>query len=245
MKFLVKYGREVAWTLIGFYLSVVVIAVSNSNEKNFIDIVNSLGGFISAAGAVVAIYTLIHLINDKEQIKIDHNVQAVNYVFFMLHRQLDFLVKYSSRLESYRELTQFERSIQFPTTDFPEELCNKIESKELLFLLDTEDPEILVTLDNFQRNMIALYGVVKKRHALYEEYHSLMAKSGLDQGYIRRSQVAAVMGEARLTSLLMRTDEIFEFITVLEHDISELAGRLYKVVTQKYPENKFIKLTAA
>ncbi|HDY7461288.1 TPA: hypothetical protein RQJ47_004325 [Vibrio vulnificus] len=245
MNFLVKFGKEVAWTLIGFYLSVVFIAVADSSEKNFIDILNSLGSFISAAGAIVAIYTLIHLINDKKQSQVDSNVQAANYAFFILHRQFEFLKQFSSRLKPYEDLEQFQRSMQFPTTDFPEELRNKINPKELLFILGTDDPEVLVALDNFQRNMNMLHGVVKKRHSLYEEYHGVMAEAGLDNGYIKRSQVADLMGQARLNSLMMRTDEIFEVTKFLESDFTKLSSRLYKVVSLKYPDNKFIKLTAA
>ncbi|MCE9833042.1 hypothetical protein LZ675_22880, partial [Vibrio diabolicus] len=67
MKFFSKYKQVIAGVILGFYTMAVVLAYSTDKSKNAIDVLNSLGALISSAGAIAAIFTLVHVISEKRE----------------------------------------------------------------------------------------------------------------------------------------------------------------------------------
>ncbi|MFZ3516728.1 hypothetical protein LC147_27090 [Vibrio harveyi] len=61
-----KYTKEACLIFVGFYLFAVLFVAVESNSKDLVVVLNSLGGFISAGGALAAILTIIQVARNRE-----------------------------------------------------------------------------------------------------------------------------------------------------------------------------------
>ena len=89
LKFIGSCNKEIGFILIGFYIMGLILAFSIMSQKSYIDVINTLGLFLSSAGVIAVILSIIQQAHFKEQEKIDKTFQASNLLQLQLCNMID------------------------------------------------------------------------------------------------------------------------------------------------------------
>nr|MBF4328494.1 hypothetical protein [Vibrio anguillarum] len=121
-----KYVSEVTYTMIGFYLFAIVYSFANDVDSPIIDILNSIGVFLSSGGAIVAFITLVNVVSAKRTDQENSEVEYSNFILLILDRQSRFLKMVLDDLGIQQKENEFsnatERALGLRITEFDEDL---------------------------------------------------------------------------------------------------------------------------
>lgn len=225
MNFVNKYEREICWISIGFYLCSVVLAYADAESKDIISVLNSIGGVISAAGAVAAILTVIHVVVEKERADVKAKVTYLNYVLFILNRQSEFFNIYNEPLEKL-DFDNIKNLMSVKLYAFEHDLCNQVDIERSMCLLETGNPDLLSKLDELQRNFLNLSRVAKKRKELIDTSSNKLAN-------ITRSH--SINSELKSSTV-----ELKKLSLKLAYDVKWLHANIVFEAHKQYPNCNFI-----
>ncbi|WP_133151805.1 hypothetical protein [Vibrio lentus] len=104
----------------------VVYSFANDKGKPVIEILNSLGVFLSSGGAIVAFITLLNVIMTKRTAQEDSEVEFSNYILLILDRQSRFLKMVLDDItlqeDNYKFSSTTDRALGLRVAEFDESL---------------------------------------------------------------------------------------------------------------------------
>ncbi|EGR1752560.1 TPA: hypothetical protein GRI54_23865 [Vibrio parahaemolyticus] len=144
-----KYTKEACLIFVGFYLFAVLFVAVESNSKDLVVVLNSLGGFISAGGALAAILTIIQVARNREiDSKYNSSSAQIRQIEYYLNDVLDCLIDDEGKPKNNRvEWIQAARAILDS-----QEMAKEVQSVASDFKL----PELEIAL-NAQMNRVRLH----------------------------------------------------------------------------------------
>ncbi|MEZ8383917.1 hypothetical protein AB6C98_09565 [Vibrio splendidus] len=240
-----KYVAELTYMLVGFYLFAVVYSFANDTDKPVIEILTSIGVFLSSGGAIVAFITLINVIVTKRTVQEDNEVEYSNFILLILDRQSRFLKMVLDDVKNQEKEYEFsnatERALGVSIAVFDESLIMSINLEKSLYLLSSEAPEVVGRLDQCQRDFMYLARNVSNRNDLYINDYQKVVQHHLkpDEKY-PKEQIEEKIGNAVIPSLESSTTSILHRTKLLRDETIELNKALLKLLRKKYPDRKFI-----
>lgn len=140
--------KEISLIFVGFFLSALLFVAVKSNSKDLVNVLNSLGGFLSAGGALAAILTIIQVANNREiDSKYNSSSTHIKQIEYYLNDVLECLINDEGKPKNNRvEWIQAARAILDS-----QEIAKKVESVASDFQL----PELEIAL-NAQINRVRL-----------------------------------------------------------------------------------------
>ncbi|WP_045409152.1 hypothetical protein [Vibrio jasicida] len=244
-KYFNKYVSELTYILLGFYLFAVVYSFANDKGKPVIEILNSIGVFLSSGGAIVAFITLLNVIMTKRTAQEDSEVEFSNYILLILDRQSRFLKMVLDDItlqeDNYKFSSTTDRALGLIVAEFDESLIMPINLEKSLFLLSLETPDVVGRLDQCQRDFMYLARNVSNRNdSFLNDYQKVVQHYLKPDEKFTKEQIEEKIGNAVIPSLLRSTDSILHRSKLLYDETIELNSELLKLLRKKYPDKKFI-----
>lgn len=130
LDFLGRSGKEIGLVFIGFYIMGVVLAYTIADKKSFIDVINSLGLFLSSSGAIAVFLSIIQQYHFKKEDQKNATLGAINIlqlqICSMLDRYNDIRVEFKSSYDKsdFRpilldgEINDYINEFNFSTTPY-------------------------------------------------------------------------------------------------------------------------------
>ncbi|MBD1571556.1 MULTISPECIES: hypothetical protein [Aliivibrio] len=225
-------------------MSAIVFSYSTSEGKSIVQVLNSLGGFISAGGAFAAILTIIHHVYSLERLNVDEEVKSANYVLFILDRQIKYMYLYSKEMQNYATRDTELRALEFPASTFDDSLVNKIETKNTMFLLSTSKPELLEYLDCTQRDYATVAKRIFDRNELYlKKYQEKVCDVYKSNDLVGSDEIINIVGSNVIESLVYATNEMYVLIPKIQSELIQVQKEISDVMKYKHRDRKFISAT--
>jgi len=245
LRVLKQYTKEILWFTLGAYFACVIFAYSSSESKNIVQVLNSLGGFISGGGAVAAILTLIYLVYDKVDAKESAEVSYANFILLTIERQLTFLGMQSESVSEYLKVPSAQRPYLIPVISFDQSLSRQINLEKAIFLLSGSRPEVLAQVDSVQRNFANLCDRWNQRNELWYEYHyAVSSKFGTDVT-ISKNDAVKLLGATKILALEQATEDILSMLPNLVSDLPKVHRNLAQTMLLDYPRRRVLVLDSA
>ncbi|NOI90864.1 hypothetical protein F0235_10465 [Vibrio splendidus] len=245
MRVLNQHIKEVLWFILGVYCACVIFAYATSESKDFVSVLNSLGGFISGGGAIAAILTLIHLVYDKINSKINEEVSYGNYILLTLERQITFLKMQSETLSQFNSGSEKELPYTIPVISFDQSLSHQINLEKGIFLLSGSKPEVLAQVDAVQRNFANLSDRWQQRNELWYEYHHSISSVYGTGAVISRNDTISILGETKILALEQATEDVLSLLPNSIRDLPKVHKNLTQVMMTDYPRCRVLVLNSA
>ncbi|HHF3290556.1 TPA: hypothetical protein ACPJ2S_004843, partial [Vibrio alginolyticus] len=243
LKFISKNILNISWSFIGFYAAAVVFAFADDQEKNIIEVFNSLGGFISAGGAVAAILTVITMVQYRKDDRDQNLVKYANYVLFILHRQIRYITMFGTEhLKPHENKPLDVRAYLVPAVGFDPTLVNVIKIEESMFLLAVRRPDLIELLDETQRDYCSMSKQIEQRNSLYiSKYQAALQKHKVKIGSnVSVEQVNELIGEYVANELIYSTEQMYKMLPMIQQHLMTVQNDLYDLLKLQYPSYEFL-----
>ncbi|MGR5367558.1 hypothetical protein [Photobacterium damselae] len=241
-----KYVSQITFIFIGFYSFAVIYAFSIDSNKTVIDVLNSIGVFLSSGGAIVAFITLLHVIFTKYSDQENKEIEYSNYILLILDRQYRFLnmvnddVKKQIKYNKFKNAT--DKALSLRITEFDNNLIMPIQLERILFLLSTGRPEIVAEIDQCQRDFMYLAKNVSNRNDLFVNDYQKNVQTLLKPGQkFIKEEIEEKIGSAVIPSLEYSTNNILMRLDNLSEEIAVVQKELLSLLGKQYPDRKFIR----
>ncbi|MBO1109864.1 hypothetical protein J2R62_16980 [Plesiomonas shigelloides] len=243
--FINRYMSQMAFSLFGLYLFSVVYAISIDTGTNVIENLNSLGKFLASGGFIVSFLTLLNVILGKQFDKENAQVEYGNYILFMLNQQRAFIKIYQGDInKQYDVLTDNEimiKSLMVRLAKFDERLVMPVNVEKTLFLLSTDNPEIVSYIDKSQRDFMYLAEKIASHNDLYIDEFAKKIPDNLKYGMcLSDAQVSTLIGDKIVYELESSLKYIESQLNTLDNQLLATHINLIDAMKGKYPKRKFI-----
>ncbi|EHU5194287.1 hypothetical protein [Vibrio parahaemolyticus] len=237
-----RYSLHICFGFAGFYISAVALAYAESESRNFLSVLNSIGVFLASAGAVAALLTLFHVVYSRLEDKEEQEVNYFKYSLFILDRQAMFISKYEDRISWLQDADEVERALYLESLKFDDTLCNAINLERSLGLLSSPNVALLSELDRCQRDFKTLSHTVERRNKLYINDYQRRVQHHLIPGKtFSLDELEKIVGNALLPSLVEFTNEIYLQLPKVREHIIDVHRQLHIEFKRKYPYRKFVE----
>jgi len=243
LKFTSKNILNISWGFIGFYAAAVVFAFADDQEKNIIEVFNSLGGFISAGGAFAAILTVITMVKHRKDDRDQNLVKYANYVLFILDRQIRYITMFGTEhLKPYENRPLDVRAYLVPAVSFDPTLVNVIKIEESMFLLAVRRPDLIELLDETQRDYGSMSKQIEQRNSLYiSKYQAVLQKHKVQiGGNVSVEQINELIGEYVANELIYSTEQMYKMLPMIQQHLMTVQNDLHDLLKLQYPSYEFL-----
>ncbi|EGR2232589.1 hypothetical protein DZF79_30960 [Vibrio parahaemolyticus] len=241
MKFFEKYKLVLAGIILGFYLMAVVFSYTVEQSKNIVEVLNLLGGLISSAGAIAAIFTLIYVINEKRQEEQNKQISYVNYIMVQFFNQTYVTLDYRNKV--FKDYTQgdAEHCINLTMPRYSIDYLQAIDLEKSAFLIGSYDPNLFSKISHCRSNTASVTEYVDHRikyqlNEIVKPCKDIVGVEGFSLDSVEKE-----VGVIPVYSLLTATDRILGQVDTLVGDLHKTHTLLYQEMKKKFPNEKFIK----
>ncbi|SMY34488.1 hypothetical protein [Photobacterium andalusiense] len=241
MKFFEKYKLVIAGVILGFYVGAVVFSYAESNTKNIVAVLNSLGGFISSVGAIAAIFTLIHIVNERRVEEKNRQVSYANYLMVQIVNQAWITRSYLEKVYDGYVLGDSESCLNLVLSRYSVDHLKNIDIEKCAFLIGSYDPNIFTKITNCKSNVSAIREYVDSRSKYYIDEFIQPCKHLDSHDGFDLEQVESCIDSIVIHSLVTSTDRIFNQLNSTVCDLNKLHTMLYNTMNQKFPYDSFVK----
>lgn len=236
----IRYSLHICFAFFGFYASAVVLAYSDSESRDFISTLTSLGVFLASAGAIAALLTLFHVVYSRAEDKEECEINYLRYIMFILERQAMFISIFEKRISTFQSLDETTRALQLESLKFDDSLCDTINIERSLFLLSSSNSELLSELDRSQRDFKSLSYTIMRRNNLYiNDYQRKVQHHLYPGGYYSLAELEKIVGNSLLPSLVEFTNEIFMQLPRVRSHIIDVHSQLKIEFKRRYPHQLY------
>jgi len=219
----------------------VVYSYIVEQSKNIVEVLNSLGGLISSAGAIAAIFTLIYVINEKRQEEKNKQISYVNYIMVQLFNQTYVTLDYRKKVFGNYTKGDAEHCINFTMPRYSVDYLQTIDLEKSAFLIGSYDPNLFSKISHCRSNTASVTEYVDHRiEYQLNEIVKPCRQNVNDEGF-NLGSVEKEVGAMPIYSLLTATDRILDQVDTLVRDIHITHTLLYKEMKKRFPNEKFIK----
>lgn len=240
LRFISKYLFNICFALLGFYVSAFCFSIEKDSDS-YISSMNSLGTFLASAGGLSALLTLIYIIHSKDNEKEEQEVQYFKYMLFVLYRQIDLLGRYWEEMKDYKDAEDRIRAARFEAVKFDSSLVDILNLEKCIFLLSSENVNLLPELDRSQRWLKSISIVIGNRNDIYlnEFQANLLSKYRAGQDV----SIDLISAEHRdfnvLAQLTEMTNVLYRELPELKKLLEEVRGAVNSELIRRYPHRKY------
>ncbi|MGF1903408.1 hypothetical protein [Aliivibrio sifiae] len=247
MKFFNKYIEQISYILVGFYISAIFLAMASSENKNLLDIFNSLSGFISAGGALAAILTVITVIKQRQSDIDEKSVNYANYILFILDRQIIFIsIVYKVAIKPHENKSNLERAFCMLMGDFDSTLVNAINIEESMFILTNKNPETIRFIDEIQRDTATVADLIARRNQMYESYVKPFIRDKTINDFGENYEnIENIVGPQTVYNLIKITDEIVSMLPLLQMELIKVQNELHEFACIRFSDYEILAPTTS
>jgi hypothetical protein len=213
------------------------------------------GGAIGAKEVATAILALLgtflgatfafRLNQDKEDKKLQLiRREALNRAIFVLARQANAIHQLKRDYDKFTN--PFERAFNLPALKTPSYSDLTHNFTELEFLLESDDPTVLLRLTVEQERFHQVIESIKTRNEFYvDEFQPKLAEVGLNGQVTSADDASQKLGERIFGAVLNGTQIAYSHIDASDKSLPEMQAELLKVAKRLYPNTKFITYAKA
>ncbi|WP_273992428.1 hypothetical protein [Vibrio parahaemolyticus] len=234
---------RLSWLVLGFYFAATVMAFADDQKKNIVEVFNSLGGFISAGGAIAAILTVLAMVQSRREDKEQDIVKYSNYVLFILDRQIRYISMFGeNNLKKHEHRSLNVKAYSVLATTFDPSLVNVIKIEESMFLLSLDRPELIAQLDETQRDYCSIASQIEQRNKIYlANYQAIIHENEIDIGSnVNVAEINELVGQPVVNELMLLTSQMYEMLPLIQQHLISVQHDLYSLLQVKYPRYKFL-----
>ncbi len=241
MKFFTRYKQVIAGAILGFYTMAVVFAYSTDKSKNVIEVLNSLGVLISSAGAIAAIFTLVHVISEKREEERNRHISCANFLLVQLSSQAWVTREYiKNEFKDYAR-GDAESCINLMMSRYSVDHLRDLDMEKYAFLIGGYDPNVFAKVSQCKFNVSAITEYVDNRLNYYlsklvEPCKHIAAADGFNLQDVKQE-----VDQQVVDSLVISTDRILYQLRKTVNDLTNAHSMLYDVMKKKYPNDIFVK----
>lgn len=241
MHFFSKYKSVIAGAILGFYAFSVVFAYSLDQSTNIVTVLNSLSGLISSAGAIAALFTLIHIVSERREEERNRHISSANYLLVQLLTQAWVTREYLKTVYQEYEEGSAESCINLVMPRYSVDHLLELDLEKYAFLICSYDPNFFAKLSHCKFNTSAITEYVDNRIEYYlselvDPCKNVASSDGFDLQQVMQKVEPMIIG-----SLISSTDRILSQLKHTEKDLMLLHSALYDHMKKKYPNERFIK----
>ncbi len=241
MKFFSKYKQVIAGVILGFYTMAVILAYSTDKSKNAIDVLNSLGALISSAGAIAAIFTLVHVISEKREEERNKHISCANFLLVQLLSQAWVTREYIQKVFKNYDKGDAQACVNLVLNRYSVDHLRDLDLEKYAFLIGGYDSNVFTKLSNCKFNTAAITEYVDNRSNYYlSELVEPCKHMASSDGFILQDVMREV-DPIVVHSLVTSTDRILHQLKITAKDLTTVHQMLYDVMKKKYPNETFIK----
>lgn len=200
--------------------------------------------FLATVGTFVGALFAFRLNEQKETLDRDKERKAaLNRALFIVVRQYNAIRSLERQLEPYK--SEFDRSFNCPAFQPPaySDLMHEFES--LTFLLELNEPNVLMRLSVEQECFHQAIESLRVRNAFYvNEVQPVIANSGFNRRAVPASEFQAALGERLFSGAVNGASVFFAHVTESRQSLLAMHGELFAAAKRLYPDAKFIKPAA-
>jgi len=231
-------GPRTTYGAIFLFLAMIV---GISLYRDLLSVKDVVASLLALFGTFLGAILAFRLNEDKERRKeLKANVKALNKALFVLGRQANALRTISSNIAGYK--SEFERALNLPAFNPPSygDLSQDIEG--LSFLLESEDPTILLELTVEQERFEQVIESLRMRTNLHlYELQPEVARLNLNGRNMTEIEAAAELGERLYGAAVQAANNIYEHAEATEKSLPEMQEKLRRVAQKLFPDAQFIK----
>ncbi|MDK9779715.1 MULTISPECIES: hypothetical protein [Vibrio] len=241
MQFFARYKQVIAGAILGFYAFAVVFSYASEQSTNIIKVLNSLSDLISSAGAIAALFTLIHLVSEKREEERNRHISSANYLLVQLLSQAWVTREYIKKVYQDYETGNAEKCINLIMPRYSVDHLHKLDLEKYAFLIGGYDPNFFAKLSNCKFNTSAITEYIDNRIDYYTTELVEPCKHIASSNGFKLEQVEEEIEPLVIGSLISSTDRILSQLQTTERDLMMLHSLLYSHMKKKYPKEMFIK----
>ncbi len=221
-------------------LIIILVCVSYAYYLEILKTKDIINPLLSVFGTFFGATFAFRLNEEKERKKLlDMRRESLNRALFVLVRQINAIHQLSQLYIKYQ--TPFERAFNFPAMKPPlyEDLIFSF--TELDFLLDSDNPGLLIKIAVEQERFHQAIESFRLRNEFYvQEIQPAIEKIKLNGKIISSNEAEKLLGERLFGSAINLANSVWEHITYSNNSIPEVHNELLIQAKLMFPGKKFI-----
>nr|VFJ56588.1 MAG: hypothetical protein BECKFW1821B_GA0114236_102839 [Candidatus Kentron sp. FW] len=220
------------WYLSGLAIENKVIPTHYDYVLKFVTI--ATGAFIGAFSAFALNAKTKH--NDEQKIQ----KAAINKALFTILRQRNAI---KNIVKEYNDLEhEYKIAFNLPAKQPPDYSKLYLDTNELSFLLETQDPNMLMELSIEQERFEQVLSTIKIRNEFYvNEVQPALHDKGLIGRIAPIQEYEALLGERVFKGALLGARNMVFHANKCDKSLAEIEPRLYKLAKAMFPNEKFVQ----
>jgi hypothetical protein len=209
------------------------------------------GAGVDVSDAITALATLVAAfagssfafrLNESRERKKERgtNIAALNRALFILARQLNAIQNMKNELAAYK--ADIERAFNLPAGKLPEYADLRQHFESLSFLLESEEPTVLMELtveqECFEQTMEAIR---LRNHFHVTEVQPVIAAAGLNHKSVSREQLRAALGERLFEGSISGAKHIYEHVDASAESLVKMQEKIFALAKRLFPKEQFTK----
>lgn len=221
--------------LLVFLIVLLIFAPQGLSAKDVGTVV--LSGISTLIGALYAFRLTERKEKSAERAK---RIHALNKAIFIIGRQLDAVQGIRKEIAPYS--TPDKRLFGCRAAMPPDYSDLKVDFESLSFLLDSEDPDLLLRISVEQDGFFVTMRAISLRAQFYvDQFQPAWVASGIKPGRITFEEARLKIGDIVFDSAVNYTDAMFDSLDQAASGLRDAVEELRAFSTRLYPGEKFLR----
>ena len=199
-----------------------------------------LNVFTVAVGGFIGAYSAFLLKSRDEERKLNEGqIKALNTALLVLIRQINAIAVTKRDLEPY--VDPLDRAFSLPAMKPPNYLDLKLDIDSLSFLIDSSDPNMLMSLSIQQECFDQAINAINIRNDFYvNEVQKALSYLDVNGKKVSISEFQAALGERLFYGALNAAQNLYDHIEATDHSLRQVYKELLDLSRELHPKGTFL-----